>query len=39
MFRRETMERADRKEERNRRRDSIAALTSGLAALGAAFAI
>ena len=39
MFRRETMERADRKEERNRRRDSIAALTSGLAALGAAFAL
>jgi hypothetical protein len=39
MFRRETMERADRKDERNRRRDSIAALTSGLAALGAAFAL
>ena len=39
MFRREAMERADRKEERNRRRDSIAALTSGLAALGAAFAL
>ena len=39
MFRRETMERADRKDERNRRRESIAALTSGLAALGAAFAL
>ena len=39
MFRRETMERADRKDERNRRRDSIAALSSGLAALGAAFAL
>ena len=39
MFRRETMERADRKEERNRRRDSIAALTAGLASLGAAFAL
>jgi len=39
MFRRETMERADRKDERSRRRDSIAALSSGLAALGAAFAL
>ena len=39
MFRRETMERADRKDERNRRRDSIAALTAGLASLGAAFAL
>ena len=39
MLRREQMDRADRKDERNRRRDSIAALTSGLAALGAAFAL
>ena len=39
MFRREQMERADRKDERNRRRDSIAALTAGLASLGAAFAL
>lgn len=36
---REAMDRADRRDERNRRRDSIAALTSGLAALGAAFAL
>jgi len=39
MFRRETMERADRKDEKNRRRESIAALTAGLASLGAAFAV
>lgn len=38
-MRRELYERQDLKEERNRRRDSIAALTSGLAALGAAFAL
>ena len=39
MMRREDMERLDRKDERNRRRDSIAALTAGLASLGAAFAL
>jgi hypothetical protein len=38
-IRREEMDRLDRKDERGRRRDSIAALTSGLAALGAAFAL
>ena len=38
-MRRELYERQDLKEERNRRRDSIATLTSGLAALGAAFAL
>jgi hypothetical protein len=39
MLQRETLDRADRRDERNRRRDSIASLTSGLAALGAAFAL
>ena len=39
MMRREDMERLDRKDERNRRRDSIASLTAGLASLGAAFAL
>jgi hypothetical protein len=38
-MRREDMDRLDRRDEKNRRRDSIAALTSGLAALGAAFAL
>ena len=38
-IRREELDRADAKDARNRRRDSIAALTSGLAALGAAFAL
>lgn len=38
-IRREEMDRIDQRDERNRRRDSIAALTSGLAALGAAFAL
>ena len=39
MFRRESMERADRKEEKNRRRESIQALVAGLSSLGAAFAV
>ena len=38
-IRREELDRADARDARNRRRDSIAALTSGLAALGAAFAL
>jgi len=38
-IRREELDRADARDERNRRRESIAALTSGLAALGAAFAL
>ena len=38
-IRREELDRADARDSRNRRRDSIAALTSGLAALGAAFAL
>lgn len=38
-MRREELDRIDARDERNRRRDSIAALTSGLAALGAAFAL
>ena len=38
-MRREDMDRVDRRDERNRRKDSIAALTSGLASLGAAFAL
>ncbi len=38
-MRREEMDRLDRKDERNRRKDSIAALTAGLASLGAAFAL
>ena len=38
-IRREELDRIDARDERNRRRDSIAALTSGLAALGAAFAL
>ena len=37
--RREEMDRVDRRDERNRRKDSIAALTAGLASLGAAFAL
>jgi hypothetical protein len=39
MFRRESMERADRKDEKNRRRESIQALVAGLTSLGAAFAV
>ena len=39
MFRRETMERADRKDEKSRRRESIQALVAGLSSLGAAFAV
>lgn len=39
MFRRESMERADRKDEKNRRRESIQALMAGLSNLGAAFAV
>ena len=39
MFRRESMERADRKDEKNRRRESIQALIGGLSSLGAAFAV
>ena len=39
MFRRESMERADRKDEKNRRRESIQALVAGLSSLGAAFAV
>ena len=39
MFRRESMERADRKDEKNRRRESIQALIGGLSNLGAAFAV
>ena len=39
MFRRESMERADRKEDKNRRRESIQALVAGLSNLGAAFAV
>jgi hypothetical protein len=38
-IRREELDRADARDSRNRRRESIAALTSGLAALGAAFAL
>ena len=38
-IRREELDRADQRDARNRRRDSIASLTSGLAALGAAFAL
>ena len=38
-IRREEMDRVDARDARNRRRESIAALTSGLAALGAAFAL
>ena len=38
-IRREELDRIDARDSRNRRRDSIAALTSGLAALGAAFAL
>ena len=38
-MRREDMDRLDRRDERNRRKDSIAALTAGLASLGAAFAL
>ena len=38
-IRREELDRADMRAERSRRRESIAALTSGLAALGAAFAL
>jgi hypothetical protein len=38
-IRREELDRVDARDARNRRRDSIAALTSGLAALGAAFAL
>ena len=38
-MRREELDRVDARDSRNRRRDSIAALTSGLAALGAAFAL
>ena len=38
-MRREELDRVDARDARNRRRDSIAALTSGLAALGAAFAL
>ena len=38
-IRREELDRAHARDARNRRRDSIAALTSGLAALGAAFAV
>ena len=37
-MRREDLDRLDRRDERNRRRDSIAQLTAGIAALGAAFA-
>ncbi len=39
MFRREDQMRADRRYDRERRRESIAALTAGLASLGAAFAV
>jgi hypothetical protein len=39
MFRRESMERADRKDDKNRRRESIQALVAGLSSLGAAFAV
>lgn len=39
MFRRESMERADRKDEKSRRRESIQALVAGLSSLGAAFAV
>ena len=39
MFRRESMERADRRDEKNRRRESIQALIGGLSSLGAAFAV
>ncbi len=39
LFRRESMERADRKDEKNRRRESIQALIGGLSSLGAAFAV
>ena len=39
MFRRESMERADRRDEKNRRRESIQALVAGLSSLGAAFAV
>jgi hypothetical protein len=39
MFRRESMERADRREDKNRRRESIQALVAGLSSLGAAFAV
>jgi hypothetical protein len=37
-MRREDLDRMDKRDERNRRRDSIAQLTAGIAALGAAFA-
>ena len=39
MFRRESMERADRRDDKNRRRESIQALIAGLGSLGAAFAV
>ncbi len=39
MMQLEMYERADRKEEKNRRRDSIQSLVAGLASLGAAFAV
>ena len=39
MFRRESMERADRRDDKNRRRESIQALVAGLSSLGAAFAV
>ena len=39
MMQLEMYERADRKEEKNRRRESIQALVSGLSSLGAAFAV
>jgi hypothetical protein len=39
MFRRESMERADRRDAKNRRRESIQALVAGLSSLGAAFAV
>ena len=38
MFRREDQMRADRRDEQNRRRESIQALVAGLSSLGAAFA-
>ncbi len=39
MFRRESLERAERRDDKNRRRESIQALVAGLSSLGAAFAV
>ena len=38
-MRREDMDRLDRRDEKNRRRESIQALVAGLSSLGAAFAV